>query len=596
MRLIPVAVAVVAAALYFTGLGDAPFLDPPEGMHTEVARGMVAGGDFLTPRLNGVRYLDKPPLLYWLLALPLTLGGPTPGAARIWSALSGAACAGLTAWIGVLLGGPRVGLLAGLIVTANLGVFVYARLVKADALFLLCLTLAWAGFAAAYLGRGGRRGLAVFYAGLGLAVLAKDLLGAVGPLLAVGLFLALTRERPLGPWVPAWGLGLLAAVGLPWYLLVEARNPGFLWYTVVDNHLLNVVRQRVFPDEDVPLTALEFVAVTAAAFLPWAPAVPWALARALRGPRRDARDRLGVLLALWALLVLGFFTLAPFKLPHYGLPVFPALALLVARVWDETITAEPAAPGARTLLAPLVVVFAGAAVVAALVRLGALRPFDRALAAVDVATRNAAARGALPDASAVAVFQPVLAWTAAIFAVAAVGVAVALWLRQAELGVAVAVAAMLAFLPVAGRGMAEFARSRSATPVITTLLAQARPGDLVVHEGPLENTASLLLAWRRPVVVVDGLRSNLAFGATFAEARDTFWDAAELEAAWRRPGRHFLVSTVGPERSVVRRLPPGSVRLLVEAGGRRLYVSAAPPAEGTGPPAQPDRTEAAKRG
>lgn len=574
MRLLPVGVAAVAIALYFTGLDDAPFLDPPEGVHAEIARTMAAGADPVTPRLNGVRYLDKPPLLYWLTALPVSVLGPTPGAARFWSALSGAACAGLTAWLGALLGGPRVGLLAGLMTAANLGTFVFARLVKPDLLFLLCLTLAWCGFAAAYLGRGGRRGLAVFYVALGLAALAKDVLGAVGPLAVLAAFLAITRERPLGAWVPWWGVGALAAVALPWYLAVEARNPGFLWYTVVDNHLLNLARQRVFPDEDVPLSALEFVAVTAAAFLPWALAVPWALARALRGPHRVPGDRVGLLLALWAVLVVGFFTLSPFKLPHYGLPAFPALAVLVARVWDDTITAAPGAPGARTLLAPLAVTFLAAALGAGLVRLGVLQPFGPALATVDVATRNAAARGALPGAALGAGLAPLLTWAVAIFGLAALGLLVACWRRQAEVGVAIAVAAMLAFLPVAGRGMTEFARTRAVAPITGALLSAARPGDLVVHEGPLENSASLLLAWRRPVVVVNGLQSNLAFGATFPEGRSVFWSAEQVEHAWRRPGRHFLISTVGPERSVVQRLPPDRVWLIVEAGGRRLYVSA----------------------
>jgi 4-amino-4-deoxy-L-arabinose transferase-like glycosyltransferase len=571
MRLIPVGVAVVAVALYFSGLGDAPFLDPPEGVHTEVARTMAAGGDVLTPRLNGVRYLDKPPLLYWLMTVPVGVAGPTPGAARFWSAASAVACAAVTAWLGVLLGGVRVGLLAGLMVTANLGVFTYARLVKPDLLFLLCLTLAWAGFVAAYLGRGGRRGLALFYVALGLAALAKDVLGVIGPLAAVGLFFAVTRERPVGPWVPWWGPAAVLAVALPWYLAVEARNPGFLWYTVVDNHWLNFFRQRVFPDEDVPLSSLEFVAVTAAAFLPWAPAVPWALARALRGPRRDPRERLWLLLAVWALLVVGFFTLAPFKLPHYGLPAFPALALLVARIWDEAITAEPGAPAVRTLLMPVLVVFAAGALAAALARLGVLQAFDDALATVDVATRNAVARGAASGAGSLPVFRSALTWTAAVLGLAAAGLAVAFWRRQPELGVAVAVAGTLAFLPVAGRGMVEFARARAAAPVTAALLDRAGPDDLVVHEGPLENTASLLLAWHRPVIVVDGLQSNLAFGATFPDARGLFWDADRLVEAWRGPGRHFLISTVGPERSVVARLPAGTARLLVEAGGRRLY-------------------------
>src|SRR5207245_1708979 len=83
----------------------------------------------------------------------------------------------------------------------------------------------------------------------------------------------------------------------------------------------------LFPDEDVPLGTLQFLGVTLLAFLPWSLATPWAVARALRRPWEDVTARLWVLIALWPIVVIGFFALSPFKLPHYGLPALPALAL-----------------------------------------------------------------------------------------------------------------------------------------------------------------------------------------------------------------------------------------------------------------------------
>jgi len=568
VRLIPLGVAAVAAALYLAGLGAAPFIDPPEGFHAEIAREMVAAGDWVTPRLNGVRYFDKPPLLHWLLAGLFAVTGPSPAVARLPSALAAVACAAVTARLGLLLGGPRVGLLGGLMTAANLGLFLFGRLVKPDLVFVLCLTVAWAGFAAAYLGRGGRWGLALFWGGLGLATLAKDLLGALGPLVAVASFFWLTRERPVAPWRPWWALALFAAVAVPWYAAAEAASPGFLWYTVVDNHLLNVARQRVFPDEDVPLGPLEFLLVTVAAFLPWSLAAPAAIARALRGPWADARARLWALLALWALLVVGFFTVAPFKLPHYGLPAFPALALLAARRWDEAIARDEPARG---LVLPLVPLFAAAAGALAAAAAGVLPLPSEALTAVDVTTRNLAARGQLPAGAPLEAYRPVLVWGALVCGLGAAGAALALRRRSSQLGVAVALGAMLAFLPLAGKGMAEFARGRAAAPLVEALLACRQPGEVVIHEGALENTGSLLLALGEPVRVVDGLVSNLAFGATFPEARAVFWTADRVQAAWAGPGRVFLVSVVAPERSVVRTLPRERVHLLAAAGPRRLY-------------------------
>ncbi len=392
MRGVPLGVALVAAGLYFLGLGAAPFIDPPEGFHAAVARTIAVTGDWVTMHVDGVRYFDKPPLLYWLMSAAFSVAGPIPAAARFWPAVAGVGCAAITAWIGARLGGPRLGLLAGLMVAANLGLFIYARLVKPDTLFIMFITLAFAGFAATY-AKGGRGALALFYASLGVAALAKDVLGALGPLAVVALFLWLTRERPLSAWRPWWGVAILVAIALPWYLAVEWHNRGFLWYTIVDNHLLNVTRQRVFPDEDVPLGSLQFLGVTVMAFLPWALALPWAVARACRQPWENAQSRLWLLFALWPLALIAVFTLSPFKLPHYGLPAFPALALLAARVWDESIDAVPGSVQPRVLVVPILVLFVLVTSAFALAAANLLPVPEGALGNVDLATRNLAARG-----------------------------------------------------------------------------------------------------------------------------------------------------------------------------------------------------------
>jgi len=150
-------------------------------------------------------------------------------------------------------------------------------------------------------------------------------------------------------------------------------------------------------------------------------------------------------------------------------------------------------------------------------------------------------------------------------------VGVAFRRRAAGAGVAVVLATVFAFLPLAGNGMAEFARLRSTRPVTEALALRLAPGGLVMHEGSLENSGSLLLQLPVPIAVVDGLQSNLAFGATFPEARDIFWDAPRAREAWAKPGRHFLISVVAPDRSVVRAFPPDRVHLLIDRGGRRLY-------------------------
>jgi 4-amino-4-deoxy-L-arabinose transferase-like glycosyltransferase len=565
----PFGLALLAVALmYLLGLGAAPFLDPPEGFHVAIARSIQHSGDWITLRLDGVRYFDKPPLLYWLMSLSFAVAGPVEAAARVWSAVGAIGVAAVTGRLGMILGGPRVGLLAGLFVAANMGIFVFAREVKPDLVFILFIVLSFAGFAVAYRG-GGRWGLALFYASLGLAALTKDILGAIAPLVVVALFLWLTRERPYGAWAPWWGVAILLGIALPWYVAAELRNGGFLWYTIVDSHVLAFARQRVFPDEDVPLGALPFLGVTLLAFLPWSLAVPWGLARALRRPWADANARLWVLLSLWALAVVGFFTASPFKLPHYGLPAFPALALLAALAWDETIEALPGAASPRALMAPILILFAALTLAFTLAALDRLPIPAGAMQNVDVAARNLAARGQRAAAGPLEAYLPAIVKSAVIFGVATVAMAAAVWQRWPAAGVGVALAATIAFLPTAGEGMAQFARARSVRPLAEALARRLAPGDRIVHEGPLENSGSLLLAVDRPVHVVQGLRSNLAFGATFPEAREVFWSASLLREAWTGPHRCFLVSTVAPPASIAAALEP--VHLLAHGGGRWLY-------------------------
>ena len=569
MPRVPFGLALLAVGLmYLLGLGAAPFLDPPEGMHAAIAETMRQTGGWFTLRVNGVRYFDKPPLMYWLMSASFAVAGPTELAARVWPALSAIGVAAVTGRIGVMLGGPRVGLLAGLIVAANMGTFVVGREARPDLPFILFVALAYAGFIVAYRG-GGRRGLVLFYASLGLATIAKDLLGAVGPLAVVALFLWLTRERPYGTWAPWWGLATLAVIALPWYLVTELRNEGFLWYTVIDNHVLNFARLRVFPDEDVPLGSLQFLAVSALAFLPWTLAIPWALRRTLRPPWETADARLWALLALWAVIFIGFFAASPFKLPHYALPAFPALALLAARVWDDCIEALPGAASPRALMVPVLGLFAIFTVVLVLAALGRLPAPAGVLENVDVTARNLAARGQAAAAWPLEAYVPSLLKGAVIFGAATAAMAVAVWRQWPAAGVGVALAAMIAFLPTAGEGMAQFARARAARPIADALVRRLAPTNWIVHEGPLENSGSLLLALDRPVQVVEGLHSNLAFGATFPEARDKFWSAARLQQTWAAPERGFLVSTVEPARSVVSTLRPA--HLLARAGGRWLY-------------------------
>lgn len=564
-------VGLVAAALFFFGLGNVPFMDPPEGMHAGIAREMGVLGDRVTPHFNGVRYFDKPPLLYWLIALGFSLVGPSEWAARFWSALAAFGTALLTAHLGSIVGSARVGLISGLLVAANLEFFLFGRVVKPDAVFVFLILLAYTGFLLAYRGAG-HWALLLCYGSFGLTVLAKDLLGFVGPVLVIALFFLLTRDRqPRARWFPWAGVALFLLIVVPWHLAMEWNNNGFLWYVVVDNHLLNLARQRVFPDEDIPLTAAEFLGVTALGFFPWSLMLPWAFIRAFRRPWVSLEARTWLLLALWGGVVLAFFTFSPFKLPHYALPAFPALALLVGKLWDDVLGRSPGAPSFRTLLVPPLIVLAGLTALCLIAWRGEVSLPPGALSLADVPTRNLDARGQSAPFASYAQLQPLLGTLALVFGAGSLGLAVAVWRGFPRFGLGVLMATMLAFLPVTVEGLTLVSKSRSVKPMAEALSLKAGPQDLLVHEGALENSGALFIYLRRPMKIVDGLQSNLAFGATFPEAREVFWDRERLRASWGGRGRVFLLSVVKPEKSVVSVFPPASVHLVSHGGGRWLY-------------------------
>lgn len=558
-------VLAVGLALLLPGLGQAPFDDPGEGMHGEIAREILLTGDWATLHLNGVPYFDKPPLLYWLAAASMAAWGTTEWAARLWPLLGSLAAAAGTALLGVRLLSFRAGCVAGLALLSSPGFFAYARYLRPETLFVAAVQ--W-GIALLLLAQREHRGLTLLgCAALALAALSKDPLGALGPLAAYALALALAgRLRPISGWLPGSGIALLFILGGAWYLLVEFLNPGFLWYTVVDNHLLNAVGARQFPDEDVPLASAEFLAVAGLGAFPWVLPAALAVADLLRRRAwREPDEVPWVTLAIWAVAVFAFFSLARFKLPHYGLPAYPALALLAARWWED-------GRGGRAVVALHLAAFAAIAGGLGWVYRGDGQAFmGWVFGAADVYTRKELAAGAVAPFPPWEDLRSLVGATAVVFGAGSLGLLAALALGARALALSAVLFAVLAWMPLVGRAESLVASARSVRPFAVEIGHRADPSDLLVHEGPIENSGALeFYSGRRPAIL-DGQVSVLGFGSTFPGAHDAFWSRARLTTAWRGPGRVFLVTIRDPGRSAVSSLPSSEVHRLAARGGRWLY-------------------------
>lgn len=327
------ALAALLAALalaWFGGLGERRLLKADEGRYAEIPREMVASGDWLTPRLNGFKYFEKPPLQYWATATAFVALGIRESSARLWTALTGFLGVLLAYYAGRRLLGAAGGVCAATVLAGS-AMYVFAGHVTSLDMGL-SLFLALAVFAIALAqgdatSPGARRNwMLAAWAAMALAVLSKGLIGLVLPAAAVLAYAAWQRDAALLRRLHVLeGSALFLAIAAPWFIAVSAANPEFARFFFIHEHFerfLTTQHHHVGP-------IWYFVPVLAVGAVPWLlslPAALWQAARAAPAMRFQSQR----FLLAWCVVVFAFFSVSGSKLPSYILPMFPVLALLVA--------------------------------------------------------------------------------------------------------------------------------------------------------------------------------------------------------------------------------------------------------------------------
>jgi 4-amino-4-deoxy-L-arabinose transferase-like glycosyltransferase len=324
-------------ALAFLALAGArPLNVPDEGRYAEVAREMLVTGDPVTPRLDFVPFLDKPPLFYWLDGVGLRLFGATPFGARFATALLGALGCLLVLAAGARLSGWRAGLLGAVVLAATPLWYGGAQYVNHDLAVAVWITASTLALAVGLL-ETGRSRLGWLLAGgvaSGLALLTKGLIGVVFPFGIAGLWLLSTRRLRLVAWLVPTGL-LAIAVAAPWYLACQRANPEFFHYFFVTQHFERFTGNGF----NNPMGPAFYLVVLPLGLLPWTAALPAAMARAWRAWRADRSDARGdLLLLLWPVVVVVFFSIPTSKIVGYVFPAIPPLAMLLGRFWDDALS------------------------------------------------------------------------------------------------------------------------------------------------------------------------------------------------------------------------------------------------------------------
>ena len=330
MKKTSLALLLVFALAWFATAGSRDLFNADEARYAEIAREMVASGDWLTPRLNGFKYFEKPPLQYWATAAAFEAFGESAWSARLWTVLTGFATVLATLAAGTSLLGPAAGAYGALLLGASLmwiGMGHFSSLDMGLAAFLSFAIYAYAlaqrdGASA----RSQRNWMLAAWAASAFAVLAKGLVGIVLPAGALFVYLLWQRDwRLLGARSMHWGAGLALAglLAVPWFVAVSLANPEFARFFFIHEHFerfLTVEHGRYQP-------AWYFVPVLLVGLLPWTLALPGALAAGLR---RDPALRFQPqrFLFAWIVVVFVFFSASDSKLISYVLPLVPAVALL----------------------------------------------------------------------------------------------------------------------------------------------------------------------------------------------------------------------------------------------------------------------------
>ncbi len=607
--------------------------------------------DYVTPYINGIRFFDKPPLLYWMAAGSMHIFGIHDWAARLPLAIAVLALLLSTYALGIRLFSQispihpdRPGFYAALALATSIGSYLYTRFYIPDILLALWMTLAVHLFLIALdrlqstepqnrvphlrdslivakVGYRERDPLSsgqskkstlwpclAFAAVMALNVLTKGLIGLVFPIAFVFLYLAITKQLHL-----LLKFHLLAStavflfIAAPWHILAAIRNPsislpagnglpataGWVWFYLYNEHIARFLSKRIPHDYGLTPVWL-FWLYLVLWIMPWAIFLPTSITKQIRTflnqATATAREHEATLsLFLWALLVLGFFTLSN-RQEYYSLPALPALALLIGSVLNR---AECTSAGISdrdtnrsvqnwhlyalvpitTLVAIVCGYFAltapkpapGTDIVSLLAMAGSTEAYNLSLSHITDLT-----------GAAMGFFRGPLAATA----IGMLGIGLGSYLLRrksrtyaANLTLAAAMTltllaaheGLVRFYPILGsKGLAEAINQARQT--------QPRPNDLIVIDGELTSGSTLIFYTSQQVHLINGRLNGLWFGSFWPDAPPIFETEESLHQLWTSPRRIFFF-TYNPAVRTKDLSPYGAIHTLATAGGKTILTN-----------------------
>jgi 4-amino-4-deoxy-L-arabinose transferase-like glycosyltransferase len=577
-------VLLVAAAVYLGCIASPPSLmDDVDAVQAQIARNMLTSGDWVTPRLDGVVYMEKAPLIYWAIALSYKVFGVHDWAARIPIALSVMGLAWLTAAFGVWSFGKRAGLYAGLCMATCIGIFLFTRILIPDVMITFTVALAmWSFLRALDEEESHPRWWAfLLAASLGIGLLLKSLIGIVFPLASGVVYLLVTRQLfSTKAWKrlhPFSGALTVLAIAAPWHILATLRNPpyfaftlhsgpgeyhGFLWFFFINEQLLRFLNLRYPRDYDT-VPRLYFWLFHLLWLFPWSVYFPAIAKLSFKPVDRAGRTRL--LALCWIGFILVFFTFSTTQ-EYYSMPCYPAVALLLGcalaadGIWIRR--------GTRLLTA-----IAGCAAAAGIVTLFLSRS---ASATGDISSALSAHPGAYKlslghmedlTLASFAYLRLPLAMAVLAFCVGAIGTLKA-DARRAAISAALM---MIVFFHAARVAMVAFDPYLSSRP-LAEAIQKAPPGTLIVDHH-YYTFSSVFFYTDRSALLLNGRFMNLEYGAYAPGVPDVFIDDAQFKDLWLRQETAYIVAKDSAVPRLENLVGHDQLHVLAASGGKLVLTN-----------------------
>ncbi|MBZ5658932.1 MAG: glycosyltransferase family 39 protein [Acidobacteriia bacterium] len=588
---------VLSAGLYI-GTAAKPALDDEDvdAAHAMVSQEMLQRHDFVVPYMDGLRYLIRPPVHFWLVAASYKLLGESEFATRLPLALAVVGIVLLTFEFGRRFFDSRTGFYGALAIATSVGMFIYTRNMIPEALYTLAFEgifylflRSWTGSLDTRIGYWGAAALCA------AAVMTRALIGLVFPAGAIFAFITMSRGwrrwRELRLFSSS---AVFLALAAPWHILAAMRTPGFVWAFFINEHINRALGRRLPHDYGaVPLWA--WWSAHLVWLFPWGFFFPLALRELPFSPSRWGKDtdlasQGRLMLLAWAGVILLFFTVeSGSRLEYYSFSAWPAMCLLLGLGISRAEETD------QKWLRPAQRILAGLSVVLAAVAGYFLVGTMHISAAGDIANHLELRSPEnyltgmvhlldLTPESVADLRIPIL-----LSSISVLVTFVAAWiLRERKIQwlptIAMAVG-MVGFILAAHIAHDVMNPTLSSRTLALEIKKDLKPDDQIALFGDIRVAPGIAFYSHRNVLLYDATGSNLEFGSHYPDAPKRFFNDEEFPKLWEGTGRVFLVVPMEHTEEIRKKLPGNSMWVFAETGGKTVYVNQPPE------PGQPSLTQ-----